>query len=272
MLEILGLPFMQRALAAGLLIGFLASYYGVFVVQRGLGFLGNGLAHAAFGGVALGLLLGGEPLWVAAPFTLVIAVLITWVRQKTALASDTVIGVFFAASMALGIVFLALKKDYTVDAFSYLFGSILAVTTTDLKVAGAVVLLTLAVLPCWGRWAYATFDRDLALTDRVPVRFDEYLLAGLLAVTVVVAVKVVGIVLISAFLVVPAAAARLLVNRFAAMTQLSVIFGMASVFFGLWLSYWLDMPSGAVIVLLQTGVFLLSLGAGHLLAHYRQRS
>lgn len=265
MLEALGLPFMQRALAAGLMIGFLASYYGVFVVQRGLGFMGNGLAHAAFGGVALALFLGREPLWIAVPFTVVIAIAITWVRQRTTLAPDTVIGVFFASSMAIGIVFLSLTKEYTVDAFAYLFGSILAVTMTDLRVTGFVVLLALLTLPLWGRWAYATFDRDLALTDRVPVVFDEYLLSVLLAVTVVVAVKVVGIVLISAFLVIPAASARLIVRRFSAMTLISVLFGMGSVLFGLWFSYWLDIPSGATIVLLQTGIFLVCLLLGRML-------
>ncbi len=259
MLDALTLPFMQRALVAGLMVAFLASYYGVFVVQRGLGFLGNGLAHAAFGGVALGLLLNQEPLWIAVPFTVLVSVAIIWVRHRTTLATDTVIGVFFAVSMAAGIIFLSLKKDYTADAFSYLFGSILAITTTDLWVTGGVVVLALLVQPLWGRWAYATFDRELALSDRVPVIFDEYLLAVLMAVTVVVAVKVVGIVLISAFLVIPAAAARMLAGRFATMTRLSVLFGMTSTCAGLAVSYWLDLPSGAVIVLIQAAIFLLAL-------------
>jgi len=253
------MPFMQRALAAGLLVGLLASYYGVFVVQRGLGFLGNGLAHAAFGGVALGLLLGMEPLWIAAPFTVAVALIITWVRQRTSLGADTVIGVFFAVSMAAGIIFLALTERYTADAFSYLFGSILAVTDLDLWVTGGVTVLALLVQPLWGRWAYATFDRDLALADGIPVRLDEYLLSALLAVTVVVAIKVVGIVLISAFLVIPAASARLVARRFSVMTLLSVLFGTASVLAGLWISYGLDLPSGATIVLAQTALFLLCL-------------
>ncbi len=262
--EILNLPFMQRALLAGVMIGFLASYLGVFVVQRGMGFLGNGLAHAAFGGVALGLLLGREPLIIAVPFTVAIALAITWVRQRTALTSDTVIGVFFAAAMALGVIFLSLKREYSADAFAYLFGSILSVTVTDIWVTGLVMIFTLACQPLWGRWAYATFDRDLALTDRVPVLLDDYILTVLIAVTVVVAVKVVGIVLISAFLVVPAAAARLMARRFAVMTVLSVIIGVASVIIGLWLSYQLDLPSGATIVLLQTAIFLTSLAVGRL--------
>jgi len=264
LLEIIEIPFMQRALIAGLLVGGLASYYGVFVVQRGLGFLGNGLAHAAFGGVALALWLGQEPLHVALPFTVAVALAITWVRQRTSLTSDTVIGIFFAVSMAAGIIFLSLKDNYTADAFSYLFGSILAVNQADLRVTAGVVLLTLLTLPLWGRWAYATFDRNLALTDRVPVVFDEYLLASLMAVTVVVAVKVVGIVLISAFLVIPAAAARLLVRRFAAMAVLSMVFGGISVVSGLWASYLLDIPSGAAIVLIQTAIFLVSLLVGWL--------
>ncbi|MCX6646308.1 MAG: metal ABC transporter permease, partial [bacterium] len=122
MFEALQYGFMQKALIAVLLTGVAASYYGVFVVQRGLSFLGDGLAHAAFGGVALGLLLGQEPLWVAVPFTIVVAVLITYVRDTTNLASDTVIGIFFATSMALGIVFISRLQTYSTDAFHYLFG------------------------------------------------------------------------------------------------------------------------------------------------------
>jgi len=272
MLELMTLPFMQRALIAGLMVAFLASYYGVFVVQRGLGFLGNGLAHAAFGGVALGLLLGREPLLIAVPFTVLVSVAIIWVRHRTSLASDTVIGVFFAVSMAAGIIFLSLKKDYSADAFAYLFGSILAITPTDLWVTGGVVLLALLAQPLWGRWAYATFDRELALSDRVPVIFDEYLLAVLMAVTVVVAVKVVGIVLISAFLVIPAAAARMLSRRFATMTWLSIVFGMASTAGGLWGSFRLDLPSGATIVLLQAAIFLACLATLFTAKILRRRS
>ena len=272
MLETLSYPFMQRAMVAGLMVAFLASYYGVFVVQRGLSFLGDGLAHSAFGGVALGLLLNREPLMVAVPFTVFVSLAITWVRQRTTLASDTVIGIFFALSMAAGIIFLSLKKDYTADAFSYLFGSILAISGTDLWVTGAVVLLALAIQPLWGRWAYATFDRELAMADRVPVLLDEYLLSMLLAVTIVISVKVVGVVLISAFLVIPAASSRLLARRFATMTWLSILFGVVSTVAGLWGSYWLDVPSGATIVLVQAAVFLTCfLATAGLQSGYRRR-
>jgi len=257
--EILTLPFMQRALIAGALVGFLASYYGVFVVQRGLSFLGSGLAHAAFGGVALGLLLNSEPLWIAAPFTVIVAIGIFWVRDKTELGSDTAVGIFFAVSMALGIVFLFLKKEYTSDAFTYLFGSILAVTQTDIKITGVVVLVTLLTLPLWQRWAYASFDRELAETDHLSVKRDDYLLSILIAVTVVVAIKVVGIVLIAAFLVIPAATSRILSQTFRRMTILSIIIGVISAIIGLWLSYYLDVPSGAAIILFQALLFFLAM-------------
>jgi zinc transport system permease protein len=256
MFEAFDLPFMQRALAAGIMVAFLSSYYGVFVVQRGLSFLGDGLAHAAFGGVALGILLHREPLGIALPFTLIVSLAITWFKHNTRLASDTIIGVFFAVSMASGIIFLSLTENYSTDAFSYLFGSILAVNQTDLRVTTLLVMLTLLTLPLWKRWSYATFDRDLARADRVPVILDDYLISGLLAITVVAAVKMVGIVLISAFLVIPAAAARLVTHRFATMTWLAIVFGITSAAAGLWGSYWLDIPSGAAIVMLQAAVFL----------------
>ena len=255
MFEILSLPFMQRALVAGILVGFLASYYGVFIVQRGLGFLGSGLAHAAFGGVALGILLNSEPLWTAVPFTVLVAVGITWVKDKTNLGGDTTIGIFFSVSMALGIIFIFLKRQYTSDAFTYLFGSILSVTTADIIVPIILIIITLFLFPFWKRWAYSSFDRELAQADRIPVQFDDYLLTILIAITIVVSIKVVGIVLIAAFLVIPPAASRLLNKSFSKMTLVSVIIGIVTALVGLWISYYLDVPSGATIILLQAAVF-----------------
>ena len=259
MFELLSLPFMQRALIGGVLVGFLASYYGVFVVQRGLSFLGSGLAHAAFGGVALGLLLESEPLWIAVPFTIVIAIGITWVKSKTRLGSDTTIGIFFSVSMALGIVFLSMRRQYSVDAFTYLFGSILSVSYIDIIFTSLIVAITLIFLPFWKRWAYSSFDRELAQADRIPVLFDDYVLSVLIAVTIVVSIKLVGIVLIAAFLVIPAATARLLSKSFSRMTIVSILIGMLSAIVGLWASYFLDLPSGAAIILLQAGLFFVSM-------------
>ncbi|MBI5662182.1 MULTISPECIES: metal ABC transporter permease [Ignavibacterium] len=255
MFEFLSLPFMQRALIAGILVGILASYYGVFVVQRGLGFLGSGLAHAAFGGVALGILLDQEPLLVAVPFTILVAIGITYVKNNTNLAGDTTIGIFFSVSMALGIIFIFMKRQYTSDAFNYLFGSILAVSLTDVIAPAVLVLISVLLSPFWKRWAYSSFDRELAQADRVPVQFDDYILSVLIAVTIVVSIKVVGIVLIAAFLVIPPATSRLVNKSFSRMTAYSIVLGVSTAIIGLWISYYLDVPSGATIILLQALLF-----------------
>ncbi|MDY0082429.1 MAG: metal ABC transporter permease [Ignavibacteriaceae bacterium] len=255
MFEIFSIEFMQRALIAGVLVGFLSGYYGVFIVQRGLGFLGSGLAHAAFGGVALGVLLNQEPLWIAVPFTVLVAIGITWVKDKTNLGGDTTIGIFFSVSMALGVIFIFLKRQYSADAFNYLFGSILSVTITDILVSAILIIVTLLLFPFWRRWAYSSFDRELAQADRIPVDLDDYLLSILISVTVVVSIKVVGIVLIAAFLVIPPAAARLVSRSFSRMTLLSIITGTVTALIGLWISYYLDVPSGATIILLQAFIF-----------------
>ncbi len=259
MLEALQLPFIQRALAAGLLVGALASYLGVLVVQRRLSFLGDGLAHAAFAGVALGLLLNQEPLWVALPFAVGVALAITWVRRQSNLGDDAAIGIFFAVSVALGVLFMSLRQGFAPDAVAYLFGSILTVTPTDLGVMVGLAFLVLLLLPLWRAWAYATFDRELALADRLPVALHDYLLSALVALGVVVSVKVVGIVLMAAFIVIPAATARLLSPTFAAMTLWSVGLGVFSVLPGLAAAYGFDVPAGSAIVLTQALFFALAL-------------
>jgi len=250
-LEALQLPFMQRALLAGLLVGALASYLGVLVVQRRLSFLGDGLAHAAFAGVALGLLLQQEPLWVAIPFAVGVSLLITWVREKSSLGDDTSIGIFFAVSVALGVLFMSLRQGFAPDAVAYLFGSILTVTSTDLGLMGLIALGVVLLAPWWRYWAYATFDRELALADRLPVIRHDYLLSALIALVVIV--------LIAAFVVIPAATARLLSQTFAAMTLVSVLIGALSVLPGLAAAYLFDLPAGSAIVLTQALLFVLAL-------------
>lgn len=246
---------MQRALLAGLLVAVLAGYFGVFIVQRKMSFLGTGLAHSAFGGVALGLLLGVEPIFIAAPFTILSAIGMTWVRNRTQLSADTAVGIIFAVTMALGIVFLALRQEYASDAFAYLFGSILTVTVLDVWVALGLTLVVLFTIPLWGRWSYASFDCELARADRLSVNRDDYMLSILIACTVLVAVKVLGVLLVTAFLIIPAASARMVAQTFFTMTILSICLGLVGVLAGLTLSYHFDLPSGATIVLTQAVIF-----------------
>ncbi|MCX7736771.1 MAG: metal ABC transporter permease [Candidatus Kapabacteria bacterium] len=260
MIDMLSMTFMQRALIAGLLVGFLGSYFGVFIVQRKMSFMGDGLAHAAFGGIALGLLLETEPMWIAVPFTLIISIGITLIRDKTSLEMDTSIGIFFALSVALGIIFISLRKHYTTDAFTYMFGSILSVNTSDLIISSIIVVISIVLsFKFWRKWAYATFDPELAKADKLNTKFDDYLLSALISISIVISIKLVGIVLIASFLVIPAASARLLSSTFFKMTILSVIFGLISSLVGLFLSYFLDLPSGATIILIQAIIFFIAM-------------
>ncbi|MDH5655200.1 MAG: metal ABC transporter permease [Spirochaetia bacterium] len=257
--ELFSMPFMQKAFLAGILTGYIASFYGVFVVQRGLSFLGSGLAHAAFGGVALGILLDLEPLYISIPFTILVATGITYVKQKSILGSDTAVGIFFSLSVALGIIFLSLKRTLTTDAFSYLFGSVLSVSNADLVIIGILTILSAATWPLWGRIAYASLDREMAKSEKVPVKKDDYIIAVILSVSIVVSIKLVGIILIASFLVIPAASARMISSTFRQMTLLSVFFGILGAFSGLILSYIADLPAGASIVLFQSGIFLVTM-------------
>lgn len=270
LLSLFSFAFMQRALLAGLVIAIMAGMAGTFVVQRGLSFLGDGLAHASFGGIALGALVAAfsgqsgilqYPLTLAVPFTLLTAVLIAWVRDRTQLGSDTVIGVFFAVTVALAVLFVSVipPERSSVDVFSLLFGSILAVSEVDLIVILAVFAVTVTSLCLlWPRLAYATFDSELAQTDGVPVRLLEYILFALTALIVVVSAQVVGVVLMAAYLVIPAAAARLISRSLAGMTVRAVLIGLVSTVSGLLLSFWLDVPSGSVIILTQALLFVLA--------------
>ncbi|HVK89194.1 MAG TPA: metal ABC transporter permease, partial [Kofleriaceae bacterium] len=229
----LAYDFMQRAMIAALAVAAVCAVIGVFVVQRGLAFLGDGLAHAAFGGIAIGLYLGASvdhAVWIAIPFTAVIALGIGYVLRRTQLRGDVATGVFFSFSFALGVLFLGLRtaQDRQVDVESLLFGNMLAVTPEVLIVVVlvAVVALVLTML-LWSRLAYAIFDPELAAISGVPVAVLEYLLLVETAVVVVVAVKTVGVVLVSSFVVIPAAIARLLVRTLARATALALVIGVA---------------------------------------------
>lgn len=249
--------FMQRALAAGILVSILCSLLSFFVVLKRLSFVGAGISHAAFGGVALGFFLGLEPTWTAAVFCVLVALLIGMVKEKGSIAEDTAIGIFFAATMAFGVLLVGLSKQYNVDLFTYLFGNILAITTVDLK---AIIAVALPVLIIYGLFfkemLFCSFDAEIAEISGVPTRFFHYLFLVLLALVIVVAIKVVGIMLVSALLVIPAATGRLLTHNYRGMLAVSVVAGVASTVGGLFLSYPLDIPSGATIVLLATGIFL----------------
>jgi zinc transport system permease protein len=261
----LGQGFVRRALLAGTALGAAGALLGVFIVQRGLGLLSDGLAHATFGGLALGLLLGSTvdgAIWVALPFTVAIALGIQYVRRRTTLGGDVATGVFFAVSFAAGILFLGLRsgRQAPVNVEGLLFGSLLAVSPEALQeilgVSAAVFVLLLVFGP---RLAYATFDPELATLSGVPVAALEYGLLALTAIVVVVGVKTVGVVLVSAFVVIPAAAANLLGRSLAGIAGLAVALGVSGTAFGLFASYHLNVATGATIILTLGAFFFLAL-------------
>ena len=259
MLEILSYTFMQRALLASVLIGTVSAVIGVYVVLRGLSFIGAGIAHASFGGVALGFLLGINPLVTAVIFCLLTAWGIAWTSLRAEVKEDTAIGIFFASTMALGILVIGLMRGYNVDLFGYLFGSVLAVTREDLWLSlllGAGVLLTVGLF--FKELLFIIFDPEMARVSGLPAGALYVLLLSLMALTIVLSIKVVGIILVSALIVIPAAAAHQLTEDFRRMMLLAVVIGNLSAVVGLFLSYWLDTASGATIVLTATAFFVLS--------------
>ncbi len=255
-MSILTYTFMQRALGASLIIGIICAVIGTYVVLRGLSFIGAGIAHASFGGVALGFLLGINPFVSAIVFCLLTAWGIGWTSENGKLKEDTAIGVFFASTMALGVFFIGMMKAYNLDLFGYLFGNVLAVTKSDLLLSaslGSAVLITVFLL--YKELLFITFDQEMAQVTGVPARGIYYLLLGLIAITIVISIKVVGIILVSALLVIPPASAYQLTEDFNKMMLLAVLIGIASSLMGLFLSYWLDVASGATIVLTATTIF-----------------
>lgn len=258
LIEVLQYSFMQNALIAGLLVALLSGLLGVFIVQRRLSFLGDGLAHVSFGGLALAWFIGIEQtLWPAFAYTLVVSLAIVWLRKNTKLSSDTVIGVLFAISVAAGILLINIsEKELQADLMHILFGSILAVGREELYILLVVALIALIFFIFnWSSLAYATFDEELAQSNGIKIGVLEYLLFAVGSLIIVAGVTFVGIILTAANLVIPAASARLLSPSLFVMTILSVLIAIFSVSSGLVVSFFLDVPSGSTIVLVQAGVF-----------------
>ena len=254
---------MRLALVAAILVGGLCSVLSVYVVLRGMSFIGQGISHAAFGGIALGLLLFGgtsaaglPTSLVTAAFCLAVAVAIGVISRKGQVSADSAIGVFFPFSMALGVLFVSLRKLYTADLMTYLFGSILAVTRTDLIMMAVLAALILGFIAfSYKELIYYSFDPEMTWASGLPAGVMHYALLTMLALTIVASVKVVGVVLVSAFLVIPGATARLMCRRFSPMMGVAVAFGVLSALLGLYISHLWDVPTGATVVLTQFVVF-----------------
>lgn len=259
---------LRSLFAAGALSALLAML-GVLVTARGLSNLGDGLSHAAFGGIALGMFLGlASPLLVAVPFTAAAAVAIGALRRRGGLRSDVAVAVLFAVSFAIGVVLLkSPRTKITISPESFLFGNILLVDTEDLWVVGGIAAITSIFLVFgWSRIAYATFDEELARLAGIRVGWLESVMLALLAAVVVTAIRLAGVVLVSAFLVIPAATARLLGHSLGGVVRWAMGCGVLGVVLGFLVARAFDWPEGASIVLVLATLF----AAGALVARLRR--
>jgi zinc transport system permease protein len=269
MAELLQLPFMQRALLAGLVLGVLLSYLGIFVTLRKMAFFSDGIAHAALAGAAIGLLTRFSPLLSALLFSMLLAALVYWLEKKSSLSSDAIIGILFTSGMALGVVLISLRPGYQPELISYLFGNILAIRRQDLAliiVLGAVILAF--IFSHKRKLTLLALDREMACMAGINPDLYELLLYIMLACALVLGIRVLGIILVSAILIVPVSTARLLCRSFRALTWWTVLIAEFTVLAGLLLSYFLDLPTGAVIVLSGSALFSLAF----LVSSLRRRS
>jgi manganese/iron transport system permease protein len=265
--------FMQRALVGGILVAAICALVGTYVVLRGLAFVGDALAHAAFPGVVIAYLLKGNIYLGALLFALATALGIGLVSRRGRVSYDTAIGILFAGAFALGILLMSTIQGYTVDLFSFLFGNVLGISERDLWLVaflGGVVVLAITVF--YKELLLVSFDQTVAEAMGYPIQAVNYLLLGLVAVTIVTSIQVVGIILVVALLVTPSATAYLLTERFFRMMLLGVLLAVVAAVVGLYLSYVLDVASGAAIVLVSTCLFFLTLAGRRLLSPVLFRS
>lgn len=255
-LEPLGYSFFVRALIASVVVGAVCAVVGSYMVLRGLAFMGDALSHSAFPGVVVAYLIKA-PFYLGASVAAVgTALAIGWVTRHGRLRGDTAIGVLFAGMFALGIFLFSQIPNYVGDLFGFLFGQVLGIGDADLVALTALAALVLAIVgTLWKELLYATFDPLGAAAAGLPVGRLDYLFLALIALTIVVSLQAVGIILVVAMLVTPAATAQLVAGSFGRLVLLAGVIGTIGPVVGLYVSYWLDAASGATIVLVETAVF-----------------
>lgn len=258
MFDILQYAFMQRAIIAGIVLAGLLAWLGVFVIMRRMSFFSDGIAHASLAGIAAGVLAGIHPLTTALIFSILFSLAIYFLEKKTTLSSDAIIGMLFTSGMALGVVLISLKSGYQPDLVSFLFGNILAIKSIDLIIIVVLSVLVVVFLALNHKnITLMALDVDTAYMAGVKVDLLQITFYIIMAVSVVLGLKILGIILVSALLIIPASTAKLLSKSFKGLIIQSIIFSEAVVLLGIMLSYYLDSPTGPMIVLAGTALFIL---------------
>lgn len=241
--------FFQHALLGSLLASIACGIIGTYIVTRRLVFISGGLTHASFGGIGLGLYTGISPLLTATLFSMLSAIGVEWLSKRSDMREDSAIAIFWTLGMAVGIIFTFLSPGFAPDLSAYLFGNILTITTADLWLLAAVAALLIVVFGSMLRNIIAVaFDREFALSQRLPVARIEYMLMMLIALTIVACLRMVGIVLVISLLTIPQMTANLFTHHFRRIIFLSIAIGYLSCLGGLFISYFLNVPSGASII------------------------
>jgi zinc transport system permease protein len=251
--------FMRNALLAGVLVSIACGIIGTLVVLNRIVFISGGIAHAAYGGVGIAYYFGADPVLGAVGFSLLSSLAMGLVHRKEGQRADTIIGVMWAIGMAIGIIFLSLSPGYKADLMSYLFGSILAVSTMDLWLMAGIAVLSLAFMLLFYRQLLAlSFDQTFATVRNVPVGPLYLAMITLIGLTVVIAMRVVGLIMVIALLTIPPAIANLYIKDMPAIMALSAALSMLFCTVGLIISYVLNFPSGAVIILVAGLAYVLA--------------
>ncbi len=259
-LEPLELAFMQRALIATLIIAAVGGVVGTFVVLKGLAFIGDALAHSAFAGVATAYVLGGSTYLGSIVAGVTTALAIGFVTRRARVSLDTAIGILFVGAFSFGIMLISASRSYTVDLLSFVFGDVLGVSWSDVRIMAVLAATVLALVTLFYReLLFTAYDPTMAAASGVPVAAVQYGQLALLALTTVIAIKVAGIVLVVALLVTPAATAQLLVRRVPVMMAVAALLGAVAAVAGLYISYYASVASGAAMVLTATALFLVAL-------------
>lgn len=253
--------FVQKALLAGSLVAIVCSVLGLFLVLRKMSLIGDGLSHVSFGAIALGLFFGIYPFYAAIPIVMLASILILKISEKAKIYGDAAIGIISAVGIASGVILASVSRGFNVDLFGYLFGNILAISNMEVVLSVVLSLLVLAAIYVfyWDLFS-ATFDEEYAKTTGIKTNFINILLTLLTAATVVLSVKMAGIMLVSALLILPAVTALQLAKGFRITMVIGIIVSLVSVTSGIIFSFFLDWPTGATIVMINVlffGLFLL---------------
>ena len=266
-LEIFEFAFMQRAFLAGLVIAVVCPSIGLFLVLRQYALLGEGLGHIAFGGVSVGFLVGIDPVLGAFGITGIGAIAIERLRRQGKLGGDTAIGVLIALGLAVGVVASSLAGAFNARLLGFLFGSIILVAPRDLYLIAAVGAVVMLVITLFGKELfYICFDEEAALANGLPVKFFTMLLTIMTALTVVASLRIVGVLLVFALIILPVATAMQIARSFRQARLLSVLFGLIAVISGLFAAFYLDLPAGGAIVLVAGALFVLVSGSAAIIA------